>query len=401
MTDSVCHIGDCRAVMRELIAAGVKVQTVVTSPPYYGLRDYGCPGQLGLERSPERYLARMRGVFRLVRELLADDGTLWLNMGDSYYSPRVSGGTGGNSTINGKETQNAHKDAQRARNSKVQQSNLSAGHGRARNRLRGIRGVKDKDMFGMPWMLALLLRADGWWLRSDIIWHKKNPMPESVKDRPTNSHEYLFLLSKSKRYYYDHEAIAEEASPESHARYGRGRSSHHKHADGGPGNQTIAKGFEHMRAPGVNKKAVAGWASGGGSHAAVDHAQGDKDKLRAEQDLQTSTKFGRGAGWRNKQNESFSSVVIDTAEKRNKRTVWPLVTEPFSGPHFATFPRALVEPCILAGSRPGDVVFDPFMGSGTVAQVAEQLGRRWLGIDIDPTNADLLRQRLQQAWLPL
>jgi len=334
--------------MREMIAAGVKVQCVVTSPPYWGLRDYGVPGQIGLERTPIRYLTRMRGVLRLVRELLADDGVLWLNMGDSYATDGKSGGkTGGKHAYLPKSTR------QRA--------------GRQKRRS----GLKQKDMVGMPWMLALLLRADGWYLRQEIIWNKPAPMPESVTDRCTKAHEHLFLLTKSPRYYYDADAIKEPVT-----------------------------GGAHSRGDGVNPKAVSGWDVGKGAHSTLKHAnRGPKDTGRAEQGLRDSTKFGRGAGGRNKQNESFSAAVSGLVESRNKRTVWTIASEPYSEAHFATFPRKLVEPCILAGSRPGDVVFDPFMGSGTVAQVAEQLGRKWLGIDLNPEYLEFQRDRLRQQQL--
>lgn len=188
-----CYIGDCRDVMRSLIAEGMRVQTVVTSPPYWGLRNYGIAGQLGLERDPIRYLARMRSVFRLVHDLLADDGTLWLNMGDSY-----AGAPGGYQGKNGD------------RFSRTFTAKIDL-HKRAT-------WLKPKDLVGMPWLLALVLRADGWWLRSDIIWHKPNPMPESIDDRPTKAHEYLFLFSKSGRYYYNAEAIKEPVTGNSHNR---------------------------------------------------------------------------------------------------------------------------------------------------------------------------------------
>lgn len=344
-----CYVGDCRAIMKDMIAAGTKVQCVVTSPPYWGLRDYGAPGQFGLERTPIRYLARMRYVLRLVREILEDDGTLWLNMGDSY-----AGAPGG---LQGKNGERSNR--------------RFTGRISVDKRRRDQLELKPKDMAGMPWMLALVLRADGWWLRQEIIWHKPNPMPESTKDRCTKAHEHIFLLSKSERYYYDQDAIKEPAT-----------------------------GNAHSRGAGVNPKAVAGWADDG-EKTAVAHAGSPKYR---GQDKEHRTKQGLAASERKfkpraKQNESFSAAVKDTVLDRNKRSVWTIATEPYPDAHFATFPRALVEPCILAGSRPGDVVFDPFMGSGTVAQVAEHLGRRWLGCELNPEYIALQKKRLAQMAL--
>lgn len=391
--------GDCRDVMRDLIARGVKVQCVVTSPPYWGLRDYGIPpsvwggdpvcahewgeemkvhkgggapagqmanrsvaqaqgaaqnyragqfcakcpawlGCLGLEPDYRMFVRHMVEVFDLARDLLADDGTLWMNLGDSYNA----------GTNTGRTTTQAGK------------------HGYWENPAINMRinavGLKTKDLCLMPARVAIALQDSGWWIRSDIIWHKPNPMPESITDRPTKSHEYLFLCAKSERYYYDADAIKETASPDTYARYARGRSDNHKYADGGPGDQTIAKSFEHMRSPGVHPKAAP-----------------------------------PGSGV--KANESFSAAIKDVVEDRNKRSVWTIPTQPYSEAHFATFPEALVEPCVLAGSRIGDIVFDPFMGSGTVAQVAQRLGRQYLGCDLNPKNETLQAGRLRQSAMVL
>lgn len=331
------HIGDCRALLREMAIDGVRVQCVVTSPPYWGLRDYGVPGQFGLERTWLRHVARMRGVFRLVRAALAIDGVLWLNYGDSYHTGKESGGIGENSTINGKGNHEEFRKANRARHSRIVPPDV-----RGPNRRRQM-GLKPKDLIGMPWRVALALQADGWWLRSDIVWHKPNPMPESIQDRPTKAHEYVFLLAKSAQYYYDAAAIRDPAHPRGH---------------------------------GINPK-VQGWAYGPGSHSAKDHA-------RAKQALRDSTKFGRGAGWRQKQNASFSAAIADLVAEKNARTVWTIPTQPYEGAHFATFPQGLVARCILASSRPGDVVLDPFMGSGTVGKVATDLGRNFIGCELNP-----------------
>lgn len=367
--------GDALEIIRSL-PDGI-VNCCVTSPPYWGLRDYGVDGQLGLERTPEEYIAKMVGVFREVRRILRDDGTLWLNMGDCYAT---DGGIGTQGKTGCRADRRHTQQTLKKRITKplLDGSGKTQDHAlRADEAGRVTPNLKPKDLVGMPWRLALALQADGWYLRSDIIWHKPCPMPESVNDRPTKAHEYLFLLSKSERYHYDHEAIMEQASPDTHARYARGRSDDHKWADGGPGNQTIAKSFVHMRAPGVNPKAMM-----------------PKDEGRQEQGLETASKFGHGPGWRNKQNESFSAAVKDVVEWRNKRTVWTVPPQPFPEAHFATFPEALVRPCILAGCPEGGLVFDPFIGSGTVAVVAESLGCNWLGIELNPAYIEMAERRI-------
>ncbi len=217
----------------------------------------------------------------------------------------------------------------------------------------------------MPWRLALALQADGWYLRRDIIWHKRNPMPEAVRDRPTTAHEYLFLLSKRPRYYYDAKAVREPVS-----------------------------GNAHRRGNGVNPK-CAGWKYGAGSHESVNHAMPKKESGRSEAALKTDTKFGRSAGWRVRQNASFSGAVKDLVVLRNKRSVWTLSTQPCKEAHFATFPRKLIEPCILAGSAVGDIVLDPFMGSGTTALVARDHGRKFLGIELNPEYIEISERRLK------
>ena len=417
-----CFMGDTREGMLRFIQEGHRVQTVVTSPPYWALRDYGVEGQLGLEQTPSEYLRSMVGVFRLVRELMADDGTLWLNMGDSYAGSRCGGD--GDGTLEGsRDSQEQAKLAKRTQSRRRDNAEIP------RSDVKVI-GLKPKDMVGMPWRLAFALQEDGWYLRSDIIWSKPNPMPESVRDRPTKSHEYLFLLSKSERYFYDAEAIKEPTSDDTHARYARGRSENHKYADGGPGNQTIAKGFEHMRKP------VGGWDTGPGNHSTIEHAspkyQGAGEEHRTKQGLaeserkfrprvkddEASARMGRGPGWRNngvgfghgydenvkprvKSEGTFNEETPHILALRNKRTVWSIPTEPFSEAHFATFPRALVEPCVLAGSRTGDIVFDPFMGSGTVGAVAASLGRSWLGCELNPDYGRMQEKRTAQAGLSL
>jgi len=280
---------------------GFRVQACVTSPPYFGLRDYGHSGQLGLEKTPDEYVASMVEVFRCVRDLLADDGCLFLNLGDSYFSDTK--GSGGPSD--------------------KQDSN--AGSRYATRKFERTDGLKPKDLIGIPWRVAFALQADGWYLRQDIIWHKPNPMPESVTDRCTKAHEYIFMLTKRERYYYDHDAVKEPANPANYRERATVRQT--------PPGQT---------------------------------RQGKLDAKRGE-------------------------VLCDT---RNRRSVWTVATRPYKGAHFATYPPALIEPCILAASRPGDIVMDPFMGSGTTAAVAVKHGRQYLGCELNPEYAALQQERL-------
>tara|TARA_B100001109_G_scaffold214780_1_gene183617 strand:+ start:517 stop:1347 length:831 start_codon:yes stop_codon:yes gene_type:complete len=260
--------GDCRETMDAFID---KAQMCVTSPPYYGLRNYGDEeNQIGLEESPEEYIQNLVEVFRKVRDNLTDDGTLWLNIGDSYYNYRPGKGQAlSKQTVSNNKQDLPDKCARRG------------------NKLKGL---KEKDLIGIPWMLAFALRADGWYLRQDIIWNKPNPMPESVRDRCTKSHEYIFLLSKSQNYYFDVDAIKEPT--------------------------------------------------------------------------------------------------------RRKRSVWTVNNKPYRGAHFAVFPPDLIEPCIRAGSREGDIVLDPFMGSGTTAMVAKSLNRYYMGCELHEEYGDLMQERV-------
>ncbi len=308
--------GDCRDTMRDLKAQGVRVQCCVTSPPYYGLRDYGHPGQIGLEKTPAEYVAALVEVFEGVRELLADDGVLWLNLGDSYAAGGMGAGSGKQLTNRGTAA-GGHMDKPR----------------------KAPEGLKPKDLVGIPWRVAFALQAAGWYLRQDIIWHKPNPMPESVTDRCTKAHEYLFLMTKSERYFWDAAAM-QEASVDpigSAKRYEAPFWENGKHQTGG-------------------------YSADGAKHTA-----GMKQ---------------------------FDGM-------RNRRSVWTVPTQPYAGAHFAVFPAALIEPCILAGSRPGDLVLDPFMGSGTTAQVAQALGRQWIGCELNPEYAPLQQARTAQAALAI
>lgn len=352
------EFGDCREIMRKWASQGVKAQTCITSPPYYGLRDYGtgkwiggdencshkrdskysdktitghankdltvgdaiyksvCPRcgairedrQLGLEETPEEYIKAMVEVFRCVWDVLEDDGTLWLNIGDSYYNYRPGKG------------QALVKQTVANNNQDLPQTCARRGN--------KLDGLKEKDLIGIPWMLAFALRADGWYLRQDIIWHKPNPMPESVGDRCTKSHEYIFLLSKSRKYHFDHVAIKEPVKED----WGTRDRTNGKYHNEGTG-------------------------------------------------LQPHTGLEK------------------SYEMANKRSVWTVNTKPYSGAHFAVFPTELIEPCILAGAPVGAVVLDPFMGSGTTAQVAQDLGRQYIGCELNPEYGKLQKKRTAQTSL--
>ena len=519
--------GDCRDSMRRLIADGVKVQTCVTSPPYWGLRDYGAAGQLGLEPTIEEYLGHMVEVFRLVHDLLADDGTLWLNIGDSYANNGKWGGeTGGKQAylddnnrkrvgrekritglkpkdlcmiparlalalqqpyrdwqikteamrawvggiIDGEgcitilETKSSHSESlsyppiiqvrmcdlepldrlvqvvgssygkpqhppsQVAANQrpswqwkvvseqaanviaeiypfltcKRKQAIVAWNHQAfrsARGNQARTHGDIEKEQFCKTLINSLNQRESvdipswmkepeityqpGWYLRQDLIWAKPNPMPESVTDRCTKSHEYLFLLSKSERYYFDAKAIQEESVTGDPRRpYGSkgawdmdGRPEEQKHG-GEPrswkGSEfQTGKTAEHQLGRSQKVRSPAGWKTGPGSHGSI-HDQGREQEV--------------------------SYAEID-ASKRNKRSVWTVSTQPYSEAHFATFPPALIEPCILAGSRPGDIVLDPFFGSGTTGQVAQALGRQWIGCEIQTEYESLQRRRTAQTGM--
>jgi DNA modification methylase len=279
------------------------VDTCITSPPYFNLRDYGKADQIGLESTIDEYIEKLVVVFREVRRVLRADGTLWVNIGDSY-----------------------------------------AGSGRL--------AFKPKDLIGVPWMLAFALRADGWYLRQDIIWQKPNPMPESVKDRCTKSHEYIFLLSKSPRYYFDGESIAEPVTDFSMKRY----------------EQNIQEQKGSERVPGK---------SNGNMKAVLPRYGGKKYTEHPDKFYRTK-----------------SANAYDPRPKRNKRDVWTVSTKPYKGAHFATFPDTLITPCILAGSREGGVVLDPFLGSGTTLMVANKYGRNGIGIELNESYEPLIKDRV-------
>lgn len=297
-------IGDCRDSLSGL--ADQSVHCVVTSPPYFGLRDYGVDGQLGLEPTPDDFVAAMVEVFREVRRVLRDDGTLWLNLGDSYARNPAKGKTG---TPNGRN---------------LDKQGYSGGAGVPN-------GLKEKDLIGIPWRVAFALQADGWYLRQDIIWHKPNPMPESVRDRCTKAHEYIFMFSKRPKYHFDSEAVKEPLAPSSIPRL----------------QQNVAAQIGTTRANGGAK-------SNGNFKAAGDLASG----------------------------------------LRNKRSVWTITTKPFKEAHFATYPPDLIQPCILAGCPEGGVVLDPFFGAGTTGLVSEKLGREWIGCELNPEYAAIAERRI-------
>lgn len=365
-------VGDSTEVLKTL--PDKSIDCCVTSPPYYGLRDYGtgqwiggdpdCPHrrtskfstktitghaqaelvgnvgdaiykticplcgairedkQIGLEETPEKYVEKLVQIFREVRRVMKDDGTLWLNIGDSYWG---SGSRGFDFTGKFKETSKIQSGSKGT----IDLSNLPKLVGNAGD-------YKNKDLIGIPWMLAFALRADGWYLRQDIIWHKPNPMPESVKDRCTKAHEYIFLLSKKPHYYFDYEAIQEDSKWGYDRRAGQGRIE-----------------YEGKR------------------------ANGGAEKTKAQQSFVTIT------------------------DKRNKRDVWSITTKAVKEAHFATFPEKLVEPCILAGCRPGGIVLDPFFGSGTTGRVAVKLNRKYLGIELNPEYVDISFRRTDNIQISM
>jgi DNA modification methylase len=308
--------GDCIEMMRTL--PDQSVNCCITSPPYFGLRDYGHEGQIGLEETPEAFVQKMVEVFREVKRVLRDDGTLWLNLGDSYYNYRPGKG------------QALAKQSCASNDQDLPQSCARRGN--------KLDGLKEKDLIGIPWRVAFSLQADGWYLRQDIIWNKPNPMPESVQDRCTKAHEYIFLLSKSPKYYFDSEAMKEPAQyGEHHAKYS-GTYTRHK----------------------VEAMQLEGATNGENYQRGMQNAM--KDPLR-----------------------------------RNKRSVWTVTTKPYAGAHFATFPPDLIRPCILAGCPKGGVVLDPFGGSGTTAAVAMEEGRWAILCELNPDYIPLINERLSKV----
>lgn len=364
--------GNCLDILPTLVAESV--QMCVTSPPYWGLRDYGVAGQIGLEPTPAEYVEKMVAVFREVRRVLRDDGTCWINLGDSYARSVEKGGSGpgnkGNRHID--EARAAMAKNSNGREALPESAREGSSDGEVRRGDRpGTRaiagGLKPKDLVGIPWRVAFALQADGWYLRQDIIWAKPNPMPESVRDRCTKAHEYLFLLAKSEQYYFDAKAIAEpvvgNADPDAaRNRWDREQSDAAVPPGNNPMKRATRTNGKHSEMP----KQSAG-------HRIVENVAKARENGAAH-----DNPFGT---------------------TRNKRSVWTVATQPYKEAHFATFPPALIEPCILAGSRPGDTVLDPFFGSGTVGEVAERFGRKWVGIELNPEYVNLAKRRTAQQGL--
>lgn len=328
------------------------VQTCVTSPPYWGLRDYGVDGQLGLEKTPEEFVAKMVEVFREVRRVLRDDGTCWVNLGDTYARDP---GKGDRSKYLG-----LHK-------------NISDGGCHVASQSRTLGGLKPKDLVGIPWRVAFALQADGWYLRSDIIWSKPNPMPESVTDRPTKAHEYLFLLSKSPKYFYDSDAIKEPAIYREDERP-FGNAGGNRNGDEGRIFKPVFKDARHY-----------------------DGKHGMKDLPETQEHIRVKRDKQRGHGRRHAGfNDRWDQMTKEEqcGAMKNKRSVWTVATNPYSEAHFATFPEKLIEPCVLAGAPAGGLVLDPFMGAGTTALVASKLNRKFIGIELNPKYIEMAEKRI-------
>jgi len=343
MTKDTIITGDALEILKSL--PDQCVHCVVTSPPYWGLRDYGLEGQMGSEKTPEEFIEKMVVLFREVRRVLLNDGTCWINIGDSYY---------GRKGMNGASTSYANHE--RTLNKKAL---LGTKRGEYRPNDRPHPGLKPKDLVGIPWMLAFALRADGWYLRQDIVWNKPNPMPESVTDRCTRSHEFLFMLSKSKKYYYDAAAIRTPPAESSLQRW----------------SQNIEAQAGSDRVPGKTNgamKAVGGYSRSERQRGHVLPHKGFNDK------------------WDN------MALAEQQAMGANKRSVWTAATASFKEAHFATFPEELIVDCIKAGCPAGGIVLDPFMGAGTTALVAKKQGRHYLGIELNPTYVDIAEARLKK-----
>lgn len=377
--------GDCLQVMPTLPEK--HFHTCVTSPPYWGLRDYGIPpsswteatytpmpglvpitvpawtGCLGLEPTPEMFVAHIVLVFREVWRVLRDDGTAWVNFGDSYSGSGTKRDEGLNERWHGKQyLSNKQGDSDQHRPARVKPS-----------------GLKPKDLIGIPWRVAFALQADGWYLRMDNIWHKPNPMPESVRDRPTKAHEYMFLLSKSERYYYDYEAIKEPGVQDEWANGFRGGAyTENETFDNQDGGKRKTKG---------NIKVPAGWDTDEGSHGTI-HREGRTKSHSFSRTVNESPPPGQPSQHREDRED------IEYNGMRNKRSVWTVATRAFPEAHFATFPEKLIEPCILAGCPVGGHVLDPFGGSGTTEKVSIENGRECTSIEIGSQYVEIAERRI-------
>lgn len=327
------------------------VHCIVTSPPYFGLRDYGVEGQIGLEETPDQYVQKLVHVFREARRVLRDDGTVWLNLGDSYAS----------------SSKNRTED-QAIKNSTLQGS-LKTQSQILKQQSKIVSGLKPKDLIGIPWRVAFALQADGWYLRQDIVWAKPNPMPESVTDRCTKSHEYIFLLSKSQRYYYDHVAIMQDVKMSSVER--------------------LMQDVENQEG---NMKAKASWNGSSFDKGKTGEMMATRGGLRKSGNKERKDR--PGAPENNGAHQKGS--VPWEGMKANKRSVWTVTTKPFKEAHFATFPEDLIVDCIKAGCPEDGIVLDPFMGAGTTALVARKLNRNYVGFELNRSYIEIAEKRLQK-----
>ena len=424
MRDTILF-GDCRETLKQF---DEQARMCVTSPPYYGLRDYGGEEyQIGQEQTPEEFIEQLVSVFREVRNVLTDDGTLWVNLGDSYYNYRPGKGQAlVKQTVSKTKQDLPDKCSKRA------------------NKLQGL---KEKDLIGIPWMFAFAMRNDGWYLRQDIIWHKPNPMPESVRDRCTKAHEYIFLFSKNKKYYYNNEAIKEPAKD--WGTRDRSKGKYHNKGTGLQPHSGLTKSY-----PTKNKRSV--WTSKHGKYVTEEneathrqgiHANRGQNLIEVRSKLPTQKEFveflrsktnakvlaentdiplTKIEHWFRFDNSGFAYPTIEdwkkvrehiddydvmdegltyfdlktdevaVSDKKNKRSVWSITNKPYKGAHFATYPPDLIEPCILAGSEKGDIILDPFMGSGTTAMVAKSLGRDYIGCELHEDYGNLIQKRVQE-----
>ena len=424
MRDTILF-GDCRETLKQF---DEQARMCVTSPPYYGLRDYGGEEyQIGQEQTPEEFIEQLVSVFREVRNVLTDDGTLWVNLGDSYYNYRPGKGQAlVKQTVSKTKQDLPDKCSKRA------------------NKLQGL---KEKDLIGIPWMFAFAMRNDGWYLRQDIIWHKPNPMPESVRDRCTKAHEYIFLFSKNRKYFYNNEAIKEPAKD--WGTRDRTNGKYHNEGTGLQPHSGLTKSY-----PTKNKRSV--WTSKHGKYVTEEneathrqgiHANRGQNLIEVRSKLPTQKEFveflrsktnakvlaentdiplTKIEHWFRFDNSGFAYPTIEdwkkvrehiddydvmdegltyfdlktdevaVSDKKNKRSVWSITNKPYKGAHFATYPPDLIEPCILAGSEKGDIILDPFMGSGTTAMVAKSLGRDYIGCELHEDYGNLIQKRVQE-----
>ena len=424
MRDTILF-GDCRETLKQF---DEQARMCVTSPPYYGLRDYGGEEyQIGQEQTPEEFIEQLVSVFREVRNVLTDDGTLWVNLGDSYYNYRPGKGQAlVKQTVSKTKQDLPDKCSKRA------------------NKLQGL---KEKDLIGIPWMFAFAMRNDGWYLRQDIIWHKPNPMPESVRDRCTKAHEYIFLFSKNRKYFYNNEAIKEPAKD--WGTRDRSKGKYHNKGTGLQPHSGLTKSY-----PTKNKRSV--WTSKHGKYVTEEneathrqgiHANRGDNLIAVRTKLPTQREFveflrsktnakvlaentdiplTKIEHWFRFDNSGFAYPTIEdwkkvrehiddydvmdegltyfelktdevaVSDKKNKRSVWSITNKPYKGAHFATYPPDLIEPCILAGSEKGDIILDPFMGSGTTAMVAKSLGRDYIGCELHEDYGNLIQKRVQE-----